>query len=265
MSVELIKARKRLTEVNGLLKQGKPMAAAQAVTQALLTILKNPLMKNERDEFSTLIEQAVYSLNQDKELRRLYPLVIPYKPGDEKKLYQSMLELVGELENHVTEEAQHEIANKEHIKAEELEKGQAFLDAKAIDKARSTFNGLMRTFKSDTELKADIADRYLKADLYDDALGLLEDALKNDPQALFLYNRIGIVLRKLKQFDAAERYYLKALEYTDKDEYLYFNLGRLYFDWRQWAKMKDAAEKALGINPAFKEAEKMRQYALKKI
>lgn len=265
MSVELIKARKRLTEVNGLLKQGKPMAAAQAMTQALLTILKNPLMKNERDEFATLIEQAVYSLNQDKELRQLYPLVIPYKPGEEKKLYQTMQELVGELENHVTEEAQIEIANKELHKSQELIKGQAYLDEKAFDQARSTFNGLMKVHKNDTELKADIADRYIKADLYDDALGLLEDALKNDPEAMFLYNRIGIVLRKLKQFDAAERYYLKALEYSNKDEYLYFNLGRLYFDWRQWAKMKDAAEKALGINPGFKEAEKMRQYALKKI
>ncbi|MGE4291942.1 MAG: tetratricopeptide repeat protein [Desulfovibrio sp.] len=265
MSVELIKARKRLSEVNGLLKQSKPMAATQALTQALLTILKNPLMKNERDEFFTLIEQAVYSLNQDKELRRLYPLVIPYKQGEEKKLYQTMQELVGELETHVTEEAQSEIAHKESVRAEELEKGQAHLDAKEVDQARDTFNGLMRTFKTDTELKADIADRYLKADLYDDALGLLEDALKHDPQAMFLYNRIGIVLRKLKQFDAAERYYLKALEYSNKDEYLYFNLGRLYFDWRQWAKMKEAAEKALGINPGFKEAEKMRQYALKKI
>lgn len=265
MSVELIKARKRLSEVNGLLKQGKPMAAAQAVTQALLTILKNPLMKNERDEFTALLEQAVYNLNQDKELRRLYPLVIPYKPGEEKKLFQTMQELVGELESHVTEEAQHELANMERHKARELEKGQGFLDEQAYDQARSTFNNLMRAYKTDTGLKADIADRYLKADLYDDALGLLEDALQSDPQALYLYNRIGIVLRKLKQFDAAERYYLKALELTNKDEYLYFNLGRLYFDWQQWNKMRDAAEKALGINPGFKEAEKMRQYALKRI
>ncbi|MDD4730312.1 MAG: tetratricopeptide repeat protein [Desulfovibrio sp.] len=265
MSVELIKSRKRLSEVNGLLKQGKPMAAANALMQALVGILKNPLMKNERDEFAKLIEQAVYSLNQDKELRRLYPLVIPYKAGEEKKLYKTMQELVGELQNHVTESVQNELANMEQHKQEELAKGQAQLDEKAFDMARQTFGELMKSYKNDTELKADIADRYLKSDLYDDALGLLEDALEHDPQALFLYNRIGIVLRKLKQFDAAERYYLKALEHAHDDEYLYFNLGRLYFDWKKWKRMKNAAEKALSINPAFKEAEKMRAYAMKKI
>ncbi|SKA74592.1 Tetratricopeptide repeat-containing protein [Paucidesulfovibrio gracilis DSM 16080] len=265
MSVELIKARKRLSEVNSLLKQGKPMAAANALTQALATILRNPLMKNERDEFAKLIDQAVYSLNQDKQLRQLYPLVIPYKPGQEKELYKAMQDLLAELQNHVTETVQNELASQEEHKKTELAKGQVQLDQKAFDQARDTFGKLVRTHKTDTELKADIADRYLKASQYDDALSMLEHALETDPQAVYLYNRIAIVLRKLKQFDTSEQYFLKALEHTHDDEYLYFNLGRLYFDWKKWDRMRDAAGKALEINPDFKEAEKMRAYAMKKI
>ncbi|MEF2145185.1 MAG: tetratricopeptide repeat protein [Desulfovibrionaceae bacterium] len=265
MSVELIKARKRLTEVNSLLKQKKHLAAAQALSQALLTILKNPLMKNEREEFASLIEQAVYNLNQDKGLRQVYPLVIKYTPGEEKKLYQTIQELVTELQAHVTEEAQNDLALREQARQAELARGQAHLDNKQFDAARDVFNELLHNNKNDSELKADVADRYIKASQFDDALSLLEEALKHDPKALFLYNRIGIVLRKLKQYDTAEKYYIKALEFTHKDEYLYFNLGRLYYDWKQWDKMKDAAEHALSINPGFKEAEKMRQFALKKI
>ena len=65
------------------------------------------------------------------------------------------------------------------------------------------------------------------------ALALLRD----DPNAIHLYNRIGMVLRKMKDYDTAEKYYLKALTLTSTDEYLHYNLGRLYFDWRKWKKM----------------------------
>jgi tetratricopeptide (TPR) repeat protein len=94
---------------------------------------------------------------------------------------------------------------------------------------------------------------------------MLDDALKDDPNAIHLYNRIGMVLRKMKDYETAEKYYLKALTLTSQDEYLLYNVGRLYYDWRKWDKMAESAQKAVEINPDFAEAVKMLKFAQKKM
>ncbi|MGE4553626.1 MAG: hypothetical protein AB7D57_10965, partial [Desulfovibrionaceae bacterium] len=78
MSQELIRARKQLANVNTLLKQEKYMAAVKGITDALVFVLKSPLMKSERDEFNELVANAVYHLNSNTELRKHYPLIIKY-------------------------------------------------------------------------------------------------------------------------------------------------------------------------------------------
>ena len=265
MSQELTKARKRLGSVKTLLKQGKPMAAGQAVAESVLTVIKSPLMKSEREEFTALIETSVYNLNSDDELRRHYPLVIKYTPGEEKALLGTLNNLLQAFQDKVTEEAQMDMAEREKRKVEGLKKGQALLEQGEKDQAKSIFDQLIKEFNRESNLMAAIADHYLHAELYKEAYHILEQALRDDPSATFLYNRIGIALRKLKDYETAEKYYRSALEISKKDEYLLFNLGRLYFDMGEWRKMAATAEKALTINPDFKEAAKMLQFARKKI
>lgn len=265
MSQGLIKARKLLGGVGSQLKQGRYMPAAQAINDSIILVLKTGVMKAEKEEFGELFERAVYALNNHKEFRTIYPLVIPYKPGEEKALLACMKGVLSSLQDHVTEGAQQDVAGLEKFKTDELDKGQSLLDNDENNEARKVFNSLLKRFNNDTDLKADIADRYLRAELYEDAFSLLEDALEHDPQAIFLYNRIGIVLRRMKQFDTAEKYYEKALAICKTDEYLYFNMGRLYYDWKKWEGMRDAAHKALEINPDFAEAAKMKAFAVKKI
>lgn len=265
MAAELTKARSKLAGVSALLRQSKHMAAVQAVHDALILILKSPLMRSEKEEFARLISDVVYSMNADQNLRKHYPLVIKYEPGAEKALFDVMLELLKVLQNVVTEEVQGDAAELDRVKREGLERGQAHIDRKEFDEARKVFDKLVREFKNDTNLAADIADRFLKAERFKDAYEFLEEALRHDPNAIYLYNRIGIVLRKMKDFQTAEQYYLKALDISKDDEYLHFNVGRLYADQGLWKKVLASAERALKINPEFAEAEKMRHFAEKKL
>lgn len=265
MSNELITARKKLSSVGSLLKKGKYMPAAQAAHDGVLAMLRQTLMKAERSEFEELLQKVAYNLNSDKKLREVYPLVITYEPGKEKAFMEAMKELLRLLQEKMNEDAQLDMAAIEARRKEALENGQQHLDAKEFDKAKGIFDKLISEFGGDVDLKADIADRYLNAGRYQEAFNLLDDALRDDPNALFLYNRIGIVLRKMKDFETAEKYYLKAMTITDSDEYLLFNMGRLYYDWKKWPKMAKAAERALDINPDFKEAAKMLAFASKKM
>ncbi|WP_029894426.1 tetratricopeptide repeat protein [Desulfohalovibrio reitneri] len=265
MSAELTKARSHISRIHSHLKQQKTLPAAQALYEALRIILTSQLMKSERSEFSDLIEQAIYQLTQDPNFKQAYPLKLEYEPGKEKQLYRQMGEVMKELQASTTEEAQGLLAMMEQRKKEGVEKVQANLDAGKHDEAKKLADDLVRDFKDDTDLKADIADRFLQAGLYQEAFDYLDEALRNDPEAVHLYNRIGIVLRKMKDFDTAERYYRKALECCKHDEYLYFNIGRLYYDWQKWHEMADMAKRALKLNPEFTQAKKMLQFAHKKL
>lgn len=265
MANQLVNARKKLNSVPTLLKKGKYMAAVQGVHDGLIMFLKDSVMKNERAEFEEILHKVTYALNSDGELRKIYPLVISYEPGKERALLDAMRELLQELQKALNEEVQGDMEAILAKKKEMIEKGQTHLDNEEFDKAKTTFDTLIADFGGDTDLKADIADRYLNAGRYQEAFHMLDDALKDDPNAIHLYNRIGMVLRKMKDYDTAEKYYLKALTLSSDDEYLHYNLGRLYYDWRKWGKMAQAAQHAVDINPGFNEATKMLSFAQKKM
>ncbi|ABB40438.1 TPR repeat-containing protein [Oleidesulfovibrio alaskensis G20] len=265
MSAELTRARKQLTQVRSLLRQGKVMPAAQSYHTALLAVLKNPLMKAEKEEFERLLDDAAHHLNNDAELRRVFPLTIAYKPGAEREVLDVVASLVKALEEAAVSEAQEQLRQFEASKEAEMRRGQQMLDDRQFEDAQKHFRGLVARFEDDAELKGEIGDRFLKAGRYEEAFEYLAQALDESPESVHLYNRIGIALRKLGKFDVAEKYYFKAAKYTGHDPHLFFNLGRLYVDWGKWDRVAKAAGMALKLKPDFVEAEKMLNFALKKI
>ncbi len=264
MSAQLTQARRQLLAVRSLLRQGKPMPAAQSYLAALTTVLKHSLMRSERDEFERMLADAAHHLNNDKELRKFFPLTIAYKPGEERALLDIMASLLQELEAAAVADAQQQMEVNAAKKAEGLEVGQKLLDEQRFDEAQTHFKSLVAHFPNDSQLKGEIGDRFLKASRYEEAFNYLAQALDESPDSVYLYNRIGIALRRLGKFEVAEKYYFKAAEYTGSDPHLFFNLGRLYMDWGKWDKVAKAASTALQLKPDFVEAEKMLNFALKK-
>ena len=264
MSAELTKARQLISSVGFNLKQKKLVSAANSLFEALGIVLRNPLIKTERDEFGQLIDRAVYLLASDQGVREIYPLVIQYEPGKEKELQETLRDILNALTLDSADKARDMMADLEQRKQDMLAKAQAYLDEGDTAHAKATFDKVIADNPSDVTLMADVADRFLKAVEYSMAFEYLDTALHQDPKAIFLYNRIGMVLRKLKDFATAEKYYTRAMDFCDTDEYLYFNAGRVYIDWQKWPQAVDMAQKALDINPGFEQAQKMLAFAHKK-
>lgn len=265
MSNELTKARQHLTQVRGLLRRGKIMPAAQAFHDALLLVLKNPLLKGERDEFERMLTDAAAHLANDPELRKVFPLKIDYRPGEERQVLDTVRELVKTLNEAAVDEAQEHMKLLEARKTAALERGQSLLDAGDYDAASGVFRQLVSEFSDDPALKGDIGERFLKAGRYEEAFEYLAQALEQSPESVHLYNRIGIALRKMGKFEVAEKYYFKAARYTGRDPNLFFNIGRLYVDWRKWNKVAKAASAALQLKPDFDEARKMLEFATRQL
>jgi tetratricopeptide (TPR) repeat protein len=265
MSAELTRARQQLNQIRSLLKQGKYQPAAQAYHDALLTFLKNPLMKAEKEEFQRLLEDNAHHLNNDKELRKVFPLMIQYAPGKERDILDIIKELLQELMNSAASEAQLIMSMMDKRKQDELERGQKLLDARQYTEASAVFKALVTEFSNDPELKGNIGDRFIKAGRYEEAYEYLAAAIDESPESIHFYNRIGIALRKLGKFDVAEKYFARAVKFAGRDPHLFFNLGRLYVDWKRWDKCAKAACMAIKLSPDFEEAKKMLLFANKKM
>jgi tetratricopeptide (TPR) repeat protein len=264
MSAELTKARQKINSINSHLKQGKHLPAVQALYEAVQIIAKTSLIRSEREEFAKLMDNAVFLLSKDRELARAYPLAITYEPGKEREMLESLHMILQEMQHSKGEEAQEYLEDIKKQRAKLLKEAQAFLQEGELAKAKRIFDRLLGLSPDDIELMAEIADMFLAEEFYQDAFEYLEKALKEDPAAIHIYNRIAIVLRRMRDYDTAERYLRQALDIV-KDANLYFNLGRVYVDWRKWKKAKLMAEKAIALNPDFEEARKMYTYVDKKM
>lgn len=102
---------------------------------------------------------------------------------------------------------------------------------------------MIKTFKDDTDLKLTISDIYMDEGLVDQAIKYLKDAYKEDPDAVYLLNKMGITLRRAGKHDLASRVFLEAVSKSPDDEYLLFNLGRVYIDEKKWEEAAKVAKK----------------------
>lgn len=264
MSAELTKARAQINKVGTYLKQAKPLPAVSALYEAVGAVMRTPLIRSEKDEFSKLILDAVLHLNGDRNLRKVYPLILDYKPGTEKELAEQLLNVLTELQATAVEAAKDMMADKEQRIAKGLAEGKLLIEEKRYDEAKILLEKLAREFPRDAELRARIAELFIGGELFEDAFTYLDEAIELSPDQIHHYNRIGIVLRKLRKYDIAEKYFMRATEFAKSDPNLYFNLGRLYVDWARWDKAEKASRLALRLSSGFVEARKLLNYALKK-
>ena len=261
MSAELTKARQQLSQVRTLLRQGKVLPAVQGVQSSLLTLFKGQLIKTERQEFEHLLQEATAYLANDAAVRKIYPLQLAYAPGQEREFNETLKDLLAALHDMMAEDAQEQLRLREERKRALLAQGKAAFEAQETEKGLQIFAELGRDFPDDPVLRGEMGKILLETNNYAPAVEYLKNALDMDPKLLPLYNLIAIALRKLDRFETAEQYFLRASEYMRMEPSLYFNIGRLYVDWKKWDKAIKAANAALRLKPDFIEAQKLLAYA----
>ena len=132
--------------------------------------------------------------------------------------------------------------------------GDVHLKRDEIEEADKFFQEAIKYDKSKTDAIIKIADTLMKYQKYEKAETILNDLTKDFPDLLIAYNRLGIALRKQGKYKEALEAYNRALQYYKKDENIYYNIGRTYFEINDYRKAYNYFKKALKLNPEFKEA-----------
>jgi len=110
----------------------------------------------------------------------------------------------------------------------------------AIGQAGAMGNNGQPEAKVDTDYTKAVA--LIKAKQYAQALPLLEKAAGRDARNADIQNHLGYANRKLKNMDAALKYYLAALEIDPKHRGANEYLGELYLETNQLAKAEERLE-----------------------
>ncbi len=80
-----------------------------------------------------------------------------------------------------------------------------------------------------------------------------------------IFNEFGIELRKANMLEEALANYQKAITISPKDEHLYFNIVRIYYDIKEWNNALAWLKKALEINPHFRDAKSFQALIVKEM
>lgn len=91
----------------------------------------------------------------------------------------------------------------------------------------------------------------------------IEDAFSQEFREQF--NSFGINLRRNRHYDAALKFYERALELDAMDEHVYFNMARAHYDKNALEECVNALDIALAINPDFAEARKFLEHCKRKM
>lgn len=260
---DLAQARRQANSIRTYMRQGKHLPALQALRDTVLTMLRTPLIKSEREELEKLVADGTYHIMSDPMIRKSAALEIAYKPGQERELLENLRMLLEVFQDHMRQEAADAMRLAKERREKELARGQALLDAQDFDGARSVFAAVSQEAGDDGEVRADIGERFLRARQYKDAADYLGEAIALSPESVHLYNSLAMAQRKLGDYAGAERCYLRAAQAGARDSHLLFNMGRLYVDWEKWEKALKASRGALTLDPEFAEARKLMAYAEK--
>ena len=136
--------------------------------------------------------------------------------------------------------------------------GNIYLSKGEEEKAHKAFKEAIRL---DPSKGTEIGETYLKLGKTRMAEECFRSLLKSDKDNVHVYNRLGIALRRQGKWQESIEEYKKAINITEDDEALYFNMGKAYEDGGKMYNARDCFEKALKLNPKFTEAKE----ALKKL
>ncbi|EPR41604.1 TPR repeat-containing protein [Desulfovibrio sp. X2] len=148
--------------------------------------------------------------------------------------------------------------------ARKIEQGEKFFSMNKLDDAEREFLKALMIDESNVRANFGLGEVYsekkdfVKLKKVLDTLLGLDEAFHFEQRTRF--NSFGISLRKNGHLEESLRYYRKALEYNDRDEHMYFNIARVYFDKGERNKCCELLSAALEINPGFEEAQRFLRF-----
>ena len=132
--------------------------------------------------------------------------------------------------------------------------GEFELRLKRLSDAAASFDRAIAATPDDACLRSQIGDAYAEKGYFAESEDHYRAALQINPFQAHVLNRLGIAYRRQKKYTKALDLYLNAQKHAMEDEHLLFNIARVHFEQENYDYARDLLEKALQLDPEFREA-----------
>lgn len=213
-------------------------AAMANMVKALQFYIGTPMLKKERDYLEEEFYDLLVKISMHPKFASTYGPV-SFRQGEHSENIDFMKQLIK--------------FGAENLQ-EKIDQGIELLAADRMDEAKTLFFEVLDDPDADLQHYMTIGDTYLKKHMWKEAQEVFARAMAKDPESLHILNRAAIAFRKGKEYEKALSIYRDALMLSPKDEGLYYNAARLFMDMGKMKSAGQALQKALAINPKFKQA-----------
>jgi Tfp pilus assembly protein PilF len=163
------------------------------------------------------------------------------------------------------DEAEVKPANPNVIKSDQItSRAERHLVNNELNSAEFEFNNALKLNAGNVRANLGLGKTYLAQGNEDKAkerfvmLAAIEEVL--EPDNKYVFNELGMQMRKLGLFKEANEHYAKALAMSANDEHLWFNQSRCFFEAGDIKQAIDSLRQALVINSDFEEGKQFLLY-----
>lgn len=152
---------------------------------------------------------------------------------------------------------------------ETVEKAEKLKNNEKYDRAEEMYQEALKMDEDNVRAIFGLGITYLSTGNLEEAEKIFEKIVSVEhafePEHKHLFNEFGIKLRKCKMHEQGISYYQSAIECCPKDENLYFNLGRIYYEIEEHEKGLEVLCTCMDLAPEFEIAGKLKAAFEKKL
>lgn len=258
--------RENIARAKGYLRREEILRALEAGAEALSVYGKINVIGNTRFEIEVNLDETLMDISRRADISTMLPpgkdgkpFLLRYVRGKEALLSTALRRMVESLKAQAVAKEQERLGKIEQRKQELLTKGQDYLDAGDIPRARTFLRRVMDEFGAQPGILVGIAGRYRSADLLMEAAEVYEYAIEQFPRESVSYvGAIGCYM-ELREYEKVERLYERVLQQFGLHPRTLCNMAKFYLLWRKKGKASDCAYRALTMDPTLEEARQIMQ------
>lgn len=253
--------RENIARVKGYTRRGESLRALDLLADTLLDYIRYTIVGNSRFELEISFNEAL------TEVSRL-PDVLPRLPRGANN-QQEALRFVRDKEAimatkiwSITKSIRDEAEKAERLQEQQIEErranlinaGQICLERGDTVRARVNFTRCADEFGHEPGLITELATRFKKFELYQEAADMFNRAVEAFPRESANYTQLIDCLLRLQEFAKVEKVYGQVARQFGLHPRTLYNMARFYVMWRKKDHAAEAAYRALKIDPNFAEA-----------
>ena len=254
-------AGKKIARAKSQLKRDDTIRALESLLAGLQDYDPRSMPGKVRFEIEVLIQECVMDLNRQPAVRSLFETLarsksahVPYIPGQENKLQGVLTILHKALAEGKAAEEQDRQDKQMHRRDSLLQKGSEYLKAGDGPRGKSALRVLAEEFGAEPGVLVQAAELLLGAEFYFEAAEMLEQALESFPKESKAYGLATQTYTQLREYEKAEKVYLKAIKQFGKHPRTLLNLAKMYAAWNKKEEAFRTAQEAYAKDSSLQEA-----------